>query len=63
MKQLDRIPAMEIVFFRCLVSGLIWGVRALQGKRSACHHEEKEVELLHVIFGVQSARESGEPSG
>lgn len=26
VKQLDRIPAMEIVFFRCLVSGLICGV-------------------------------------
>ncbi|MBA2271426.1 MAG: hypothetical protein H0W20_12660, partial [Chthoniobacterales bacterium] len=26
VKQLDRIPAMEIVFFRCLVSGMICGV-------------------------------------
>lgn len=26
VKQLDRIPAMEIVFFRCLVSGIICGV-------------------------------------
>lgn len=26
VKQLDRIPAMEIVLFRCLVSGLICGV-------------------------------------
>ena len=26
VKQLNRIPAMEIVFFRCLVSGLICGV-------------------------------------
>ncbi len=26
VKQLDRIPAMEIVFFRCLVSGVICGV-------------------------------------
>jgi drug/metabolite transporter (DMT)-like permease len=26
VKQLDRIPAMEIVFFRCLISGLICGV-------------------------------------
>ena len=26
VKQLDRIPAMEIVFFRCLVSALICGV-------------------------------------
>ncbi|HEY2711599.1 MAG TPA: DMT family transporter [Chthoniobacterales bacterium] len=26
IKQLDRIPAMEIVFFRCLVSGMICGV-------------------------------------
>lgn len=26
VKQLERIPAMEIVFFRCLVSGLICGV-------------------------------------
>src|SRR5215831_1075864 len=26
VKQLDRIPAMEIVFFRCLVSGLICAV-------------------------------------
>lgn len=26
VKQLDRIPAMEIVFFRCLVSGLICGL-------------------------------------
>ena len=26
VKQLDRVPAMEIVFFRCLVSGMICGV-------------------------------------
>ncbi|MGH9694324.1 MAG: DMT family transporter [Bryobacteraceae bacterium] len=26
VKQLERIPAMEIVFFRCFVSGLICGV-------------------------------------
>ena len=26
VKQLDRIPAMEIVFFRCLVSGVICGI-------------------------------------
>ncbi|HEX4665219.1 MAG TPA: DMT family transporter [Chthoniobacterales bacterium] len=26
VKQLDRIPAMEIVFFRCLISGLICGI-------------------------------------
>ncbi|MDQ3199641.1 MAG: DMT family transporter [Verrucomicrobiota bacterium] len=26
VKQLDRIPAMEIVFFRCLVSGMICGI-------------------------------------
>ncbi|HET7513055.1 MAG TPA: DMT family transporter [Chthoniobacterales bacterium] len=26
VKQLDRIPAMEIVFFRCLISGMICGV-------------------------------------
>ena len=27
VKQLDRIPAMEIVFFRCLVSGVICGIQ------------------------------------
>jgi drug/metabolite transporter (DMT)-like permease len=32
VKQLDRIPAMEIVFFRCLVSGLICGVAILRRK-------------------------------
>lgn len=32
VKQLERIPAMEIVFFRCLISGLICGVEiARQG--------------------------------
>ncbi len=30
IKQLDRVPAMEIVFFRCLVSGLICGVHIAQ---------------------------------
>ena len=29
LKQLDRIPAMEIVFFRCVVSGLICAACAL----------------------------------
>ena len=30
VKQLDRFPAMEIVFFRCLVSGLICGVEVVR---------------------------------
>jgi drug/metabolite transporter (DMT)-like permease len=30
VKQLDRIPAMEIVFFRCLVSGMICGVEIVR---------------------------------
>jgi drug/metabolite transporter (DMT)-like permease len=32
VKQLDRIPAMEIVFFRCLVSGLICGAEISRNK-------------------------------
>src|SRR5215831_13118150 len=32
IKQLDRIPAMEIVFFRCLVSGLICGVQVARAR-------------------------------
>jgi drug/metabolite transporter (DMT)-like permease len=32
VKQLDRIPAMEIVFFRCLISGLICGVAIARGQ-------------------------------
>lgn len=32
IKQLDRIPAMEIVFFRCLVSGIICGVEIARGR-------------------------------
>jgi drug/metabolite transporter (DMT)-like permease len=32
IKQLDRIPAMEIVFFRCFVSGLICGVQVARAR-------------------------------
>jgi len=30
VKELHRIPAMEIVFFRCLISGLICGVEIIR---------------------------------
>ena len=39
VNQLDRIPATEIVFFRCLVSGMICGVEIARHPRCAARSQ------------------------
>lgn len=51
VKQLDRIPAMEIVFFRCLVSGLICGLE-IRRRRMDWQGDNHALLLARGTFGT-----------
>lgn len=51
IKQLDRIPAMEIVFFRCLVSGLICGIEIAR-RRMDWHGKNHALLVARGTFGT-----------
>jgi drug/metabolite transporter (DMT)-like permease len=51
IKQLDRIPAMEIVFFRCLVSGVICGVEIAR-RRLDWHGNNRTLLIARGAFGT-----------
>ena len=51
VKQLDRIPAMEIVFFRCLVSGLICSVEVAR-KRMDWQGNNRALLIARGTFGT-----------
>ena len=51
IKQLDRIPAMEIVFFRCLVSGVICGAEVAR-KRMDWQGNNRTLLIARGTFGT-----------